>query len=122
MSKPPVIELYNANPLTEYYRCKNEQWDVARLKELAKDLPVFDCPLAALDLDYEVWSGCNIIELAEHCKKVMDCSLDYPIMLDWNGCIADGRHRIMKALIEGKTTIKAVRFQSKPEPSKTLED
>jgi hypothetical protein len=71
-----------------------------------------------LDLSGAIWSDCSIFELAWHCNKVVKADLRKPIILDWNGCIADGRHRVIKALIEGKRTIKAVRMTWKPDPCK----
>lgn len=88
---------------------------------MAKGLPAFDCPLAALDLSDQIWVGCCIADMAEHCKQVMDADLRHPIILDWEGAIADGRHRVIKALCEGRTTIKAVRLTYKPQPCKPAE-
>lgn len=59
--------------------------------------------------------------LAFHVKKCMDADLDCPILLDWCGAIADGRHRVIKALAKGKRTIKARRMQWKPSPCKSAE-
>ena len=36
-----------------------------------------------------------------HCKRVKDCNLEYPIILDDFGQICDGWHRIAKAVLEG---------------------
>lgn len=54
--------------------------------------------------------------LAWHVRRVKDADLDKPILLDWEGGIADGRHRVIKALVLGKRTIKARRMMWKPEP------
>ena len=45
-------------------------------------------------------------------------AVEGPIILDWNGCVADGRHRIIKAIVAGKTTIKAKRLTWRMEPDK----
>lgn len=39
-----------------------------------------------------------------------------PIILDDLGYITDGWHRVAKAILEGKETIKAVRIQNMPAP------
>jgi hypothetical protein len=49
-------------------------------------------------------------------KRVQDTSLDYPIIMDRDGFIMDGWHRVVKALVEGRETIKAVRFDETPSP------
>lgn len=81
-----------------------------------KHLKSFDAPIAALDLSYEIWKGQDMFGLANHCKKVNAADLSKPIILAWNGEVADGRHRIIKAVMLGKRTIKAVRMTWKPEP------
>lgn len=49
-------------------------------------------------------------------KRCMDSNIDYPIILDNLGQVADGNHRICKALLEGRRTILAYRLQEMPEP------
>lgn len=116
-NRPPRIELNRADPLQDYYNDgKGNRYSVARLVDDTKHLPVFDCPLAALGLSGEIWSGCNMHALAWHVRRVKDADLDQPILLDWEGDIADGRHRVIKALVLGKRTIKARRMTWKPEP------
>lgn len=116
-SKPPRVDFNRHLPLQDYYSDGNGNlYGVAKLVDDAKDLPVFDCPLAALDLSGEIWQGSNMHALAWHVKRVSDADLDKPILLDWNGAIADGRHRVIKALTLGKRTIKARRMVWKPDP------
>lgn len=116
-SKYPKLEFRDIDPLQDYYNDGlGNSWSVARLADAAKDLEPFEMPLAGIDLDTEIWKGCNIFDLAFHVKKVNEADLSMPIILDWNGSIADGRHRIIKAIIQGKRTIKAVRITWKIKP------
>lgn len=112
----PKVEIQQSSPLQEYFRNGDDMWSVARLIDAAKHCDVFDMPLAGIDLDYRIWKDADMATLALHVKKVMDADLSKPIILDWNGCLADGRHRVIKALIEGRRTIKAVRLTSYMEP------
>lgn len=96
-------------------------YSVARLIDDAKELPIFDAPLASLDLSGCPWDGENIYALSFHVKKCMEADLSFPILLDWNGAIADGRHRLLKALALGKRTVKAKRMTWKPEPDRRAE-
>lgn len=90
-------------------------WAVTRLIEHSKLLPVFDIPLAGIFIGEKVFSESRTArDIAEHVKRVNETSLNYPILLDPNGFIMDGWHRIVKALIENKETIKAVRFTEMP--------
>lgn len=99
---------------------KNE-YSVARLKELSKNFPVFDAPLDCLNI-YNTYQNISLREMVMHIQAVLDCDLSYPIILDEDGEIMDGRHRIMKALLDGKKTVKAVRFDQNPSPCRRIEE
>ena len=97
---------------------------MAGLIQKSQGLAVFDCPLDSIaELDEAYWFGtfdpaqsptCRAI--AEHAKLMRDTDLSYPIILSSDGRIMDGMHRVCKALIEDRKTIKAVRFLIDPEP------
>jgi ParB-like chromosome segregation protein Spo0J len=57
-----------------------------------------------------------------HMHAVKNADLKYPIILDEDGEIMDGRHRIMKALYLGVESIKAVRFDANPSPCEITKD
>lgn len=98
-----------------------DSWSVIRLFGLVKDLHVMDIPLSHINMsdDYE---PLTLRELAGHMVAVNNADLKYPIILDENGVIMDGRHRLIKAIIEGKETIKAVRFKENPSPCRVSEE
>lgn len=48
------------------------------------------------------WNIGNLQDFANEVKNVQEVSLDYPIILDMNGNIIDGAHRVVKAYLEGK--------------------
>lgn len=81
-------------------------------------LEPFKCPLAALDLSGMPINMETLDCVAYHFKRVMDCSLDYPIILSPLGCVIDGNHRVLKALVKGKKWIMAYRLQTMPEPDR----
>lgn len=112
----PIVGFREHEPFQDDYHDGNDVYAVSRLIDTSKDLPVFDVPLAALDLSDIIWENSNVYQLASHVKRVVDADLDCPIILDWNGAIADGRHRIMQALVKGHRTIKAVRITWKMIP------
>jgi hypothetical protein len=90
-------------------------WAVSRLVMLSKDLPTMDVPLKHLNV-YNTYDNLTLREMVSHMRAVNASDLKYPIILDEDGEIMDGRHRIMKAMLEGKKTIKAVRFDENPSP------
>ncbi len=93
----------------------NHTWAVARLIRLSRDLPIMEIPLEHLNIA-NGYGPMSMRELVGHIKSINAASLKYPIILDEDGEIMDGRHRIMKALLTGKETIKAVRFDTNPKP------
>ena len=83
-----------------------------------ENLEVFDFPLCCINLATTVWEmgDLKIKPFAGHLKRTMDADLDNPVILDDDGFIMDGWHRVAKALFLGHSTIKAVRFDTTPEP------
>ena len=115
------VRFADHTPLEGYYNDGHGNlYSVARLIDMCKDLEPFDAPLQAFDLSAPVWQDYSIFDLAFHVKAVNEADLDYPIILDWNGSIADGRHRLIKALVLGHSTIKCVRMYWKPEADKQI--
>lgn len=92
-------------------------WSVSRLFELSKNLPVMEVPLNHLNIWYK-YENLTLREMVMHMKAVNDADLNYPIILDEDGELMDGRHRIMKAILNGCESIKAVRFDENPSPDK----
>lgn len=71
---------------------------------------------------YNTYDNLTLRDMVMHMKAVNDSDLDYPIILDEDADIMDGRHRIMKTLLLGIPTIKAVRFDENPSPCRIKED
>jgi hypothetical protein len=105
---------------TQECRLGNNIWSVARLHQLAKDLEVMLVPLDHLNVFY-IYDKLTLREMVMHFNTVNNADLSYPIILDEDGDIMDGRHRVMKAIMVGEKNIKAVRFQENPQPCKVIE-
>jgi hypothetical protein len=99
-----------------------DAWDVDRLIRLSADLPVVEVPVDSLsDLDTAYWAlpGAEhptVRELVVHLRLIREADPTYPIILGSDGRVMDGMHRVARALLEGRTTIAAVRFPHNPEP------
>jgi hypothetical protein len=98
----------------------NNVWCVSRLFELARNLPVMEVPLDHLRVHY-TYENLTLRQMVMHFNAVNAADLKWPIILDEDGELMDGRHRIMKAMLLGKKTIKAVRFDENPPPDKITE-
>lgn len=96
-------------------------WNVSRLIRLAQCEQVMDIPLDHLNV-YYTYANLTLREMVMHMKAVEDADLSFPIILDEDGELMDGRHRVMKAMLTGEETIKAVRFEENPPPCQTREE
>jgi hypothetical protein len=54
--------------------------------------------------------------VADHARLINEAELGHPVILSSDGRIMDGMHRVLKALIQGESHIRAVRFPADPEP------
>ena len=116
------IEKPNAGPETQSFDNGEAEWRVSDLIFNARNLEVMEIPLEHLNFAQDRIGGTYVREFVSHMKAVMDADLSYPIILSEDGEIMDGRHRLAKALFEGKETIKAVRFETTPTPTRYLDD
>ena len=99
-----------------------DAWDVDRLIELSSALPVREVALDSIDeIDSVYWFDDQIDRptvrrVVDHLRLIEDVDLSHPIILGVDGRVMDGMHRIAKALLEGRSTITAVRFATHPDP------
>jgi hypothetical protein len=99
---------YYFRPSDRGYRA----WDVDRLVALTKDFPRIQIALSDIrELDEAfpadekgVVTWRNVVG---HMALIEAAGPSYPIILAANGQVMDGRHRIAKATLGGKTTIEA---------------
>jgi hypothetical protein len=102
-------------PEEQYCQLSNHYWSVIRLIKLVEDLPVRSAPIDTINI-YHRYKNLSLREMVTHIKAVNDADLSKPIILDEEGELMDGRHRIMKAMMLGHKSIKYVRFDENPTP------
>lgn len=99
-----------------------DAFNVSKLIALSKKLPVrMIDPSSVVELDRNHWyaqvtSQPTPRSFLEHMRLVLAADLRYPIILDRDGRLMDGMHRVCKALLEGRPEIPAVQFEEDPEP------
>jgi hypothetical protein len=99
-----------------------DAWDVDRLIQLSRDLPVRDLPLDAItEIDSDYWFSYGPIvptvrRVVEHMRLTNEADPSVPIILAANGRVMDGMHRVARAILDGSSTISAVRFDTDPDP------
>ncbi|MFT3800291.1 MAG: hypothetical protein QM766_03655 [Burkholderiaceae bacterium] len=108
-----------------HFRESNEEllaWDVHKLIGLTKDLDAEDVQLAAIrELDDPYWytsedDSPTCRSIAGHMRLVQAADLRWPIIICPEGRVMDGMHRVVKALLEGRGTIRAFRLPTLPAP------
>ena len=115
----PVVPIEDIDISTNKYCRGKDEWYVSTLINYIKDnkLKPFEVPLAAIslwDLNFDVYNMDDFIFQVNRTLKADYTK--YPIILDNFGQVADGWHRICKAILDGKKTIKAYRITEMPKP------
>lgn len=101
---------------------KYNAWDIDKLIECSKDLPVLEIEISQIkELDEPFWyQDDNAIptcrSISDHIKLVQKADLRFPIIISAEGTVMDGMHRVVKAYNSDFKTIQAVKFQKTPEP------
>lgn len=101
---------------TNKFHAKGRVYNVTDIIELAKNLEPFDLILKGIDLSISPWGELDIKRYSEHMIRVNEAYMKYPIILDDSGFICDGWHRVVKAIVNGHRSIKAVRLTVMPDP------
>lgn len=104
---------------------KRHLWYTERLWELSKEFTPFWISLNEIaELDSDCWFGSTeptLREVANHADRIAKADLSYPIILNDDGSLMDGGHRVCKALINGQTSILAVKFSEMPTSDEVLD-
>lgn len=97
-------------------------WDGHRLIRLSKPLTVAPVPLSEIsEIDENWWyEDPNNLptprSLAAHMALARSTDPAHPILLCADGRLMDGMHGVVKALLEDRTQVLAVRFPVTPDP------
>jgi len=122
MNKPPKVKIEGCKLKESYCIRYGKKWKAKDLIKHSKKYEVFDLPLAGIDLTTNAWVIKDIDDFIYQVGRVKNTSLKYPIIIDYAGCVCDGWHRIAKAILQGCTTIKAIRLETMPDKYEIVED
>lgn len=115
MSAPHIVEIKGIDVADNTYVHGDKVWLVSNLIARSKGLVPFDLPLAAVFAGANTWEPItSAYALAKEMRRVLDVDPSYPVIMDEEGYIMDGWHRVARALVDGKATIPAVRFAVTP--------
>ena len=98
-----------------------DAWDVDRLIALTAESPVEEVPLQdLLEIDSVYWFDQSerptVRKVVEHFRLLKEVDPSYPIIVGPDNRVMDGMHRVARALLEGRATIRAVRLRGLPQP------
>ena len=115
----PTLDIEGIAFHESYYSTRGNTYDAPTLVAFAKhkNYKTFDLPLVGIDISHIPFSASTFGQFLYHLKRVNDTSLDYPVILDDEGVICDGWHRVAKAYLEGRPTVKAIRLLEMPDAS-----
>ena len=118
-TKIPTLDIEPLKLSENTYNVYGNSYDVPTLIQFAKEkgYKPFDMPLVSIYIGSEPFRITDFAQFLYHIKRVDNVSLEYPILIDDHGYICDGWHRVAKAFLEGKKTIKAIRLLEMPEAS-----
>ena len=110
-----------------YSDSTGDKWPAKYLYEKVKEhgLQPESVTLRHLDLSCLPWQDGNIQNIdcfAYNAVRIQNCDTSIPIIMRQDGFIIDGWHRVVKAILEGKKTIKAYRFEEYVEPFTEVEN
>ena len=105
---------------------KYHVWHTEKIWQATQGLPVIDIEIESLKhVDGVCWFDDDfpptIRNVVEHFIRMKAVNSDYPIILDPDGQLFDGAHRVAKALAQGQSTIKAVRMKEMPPPDEIVD-
>ena len=108
-------------PPRRFYSDGRAIWFIDSIWAAAEGLPVEDLAIAEVrELDEVCWFSdvwgkrptCRAV--IDHCKRMIDADLSYPVIVGPKGEVLDGVHRIGKAMLAGATSVRAVRLPAMP--------
>ena len=97
-------------------------WKARSLWEASEALPVEEVSLESFDWGNDNFRCASLSspplwrDIGDHLKQALAADLKYPIVIDAEGNVMDGMHRILKCYAFGLPTVKAVRFAQTPQP------
>ena len=94
-----------------YYRA-GKTWEDVKLWEATKDNEVISFAVADFIKQDTYWNIGTFKDLAEEIKMALKADYSYPIIIDEQGGLVDGAHRIVHAYLDGVETIKAVTIRA----------
>jgi len=112
--KNPIVEIRGIDVEDNAYEYNGKLWRAKTLIDATQGLPVYDLQISAIDLHVSTFNVSSFYSFLVHLKRISEVNPDYPIIQTPEGFICDGWHRLAKAILDSRATIKAVRLRKMP--------
>lgn len=99
---------------SQFIEVFDKKYNIHEAIRLSEELEVKELDIDDLFISYSGFNISTLREFIAHSKSVEESDLSYPVLMNEDGYIIDGRHRLAKAIITGEKTIKCKRFASDP--------
>jgi GNAT superfamily N-acetyltransferase len=115
----PVRTQYHFHTNTDGRR---DAWEVTRLIEQSRSLRVTQRETSSFgEVDQVYWFDDyyrpTVRQVIEHAGLIRDVETHYPVITAADGRVMDGMHRVARAIMDGRTSVDVVRFETDPEPT-----
>ena len=122
--RAPKVKIMDMSFDESHFIKGTKKWFAKTLyNEVKKEkLQPFDFPLATFDMSTVSFESENMENFLFQCKRVLNADKTIPIVFDASGQVADGYHRICKAILDGDRYIKAYRLNIMPKEDETIEE
>ena len=102
------------------------RWKAKTLWEFSQKYDVHDLPVENFldELNKDRWFSNyhtpTVINVARHLTRVLNADLQFPIIVFNNKIVLDGTHRLVKAILLGEKTVRAIVLPELPESDPDL--
>jgi len=122
--QPPIVNIPTKDLASEELVSDGYVWSTNDLIKAVKEQKCvpFAVPLASISTAVMPWELASLADFLFHYKATDSTDLKYPIIYSPNGVLVDGYHRVVKAVLKGKTEIMAVRLHTMSESHKQGKD
>lgn len=101
--------------LDEEFRIGDKRWRISTLVFAAKGLKKFKLPINFINRSYQPFDIDDFQMFVDHYNRVSDADMNVPVILSPCGLLMDGRHRVIRAMIDGKKFVWAVQLEELPQ-------
>lgn len=99
----------------DYISWNEHDYSVCELIGYSKNIQTRIACISSLSLNYKIIDpSWTLVQEAEAIKRALNVDTKYPILLAPDGFLLDGRHRLIKTILDGETKVKYRRLQDMP--------